>query len=493
MKLKVKLLDISAEGAFVALLHIDDATILNIKPLERVYIKDGGKDITAVADIAYSEKNVKPGEIGLFRELIEELNIKKKDSVDVKAGIEPQSVMLIKKKLDGGKLSTKEVDEIIGDILSNSLTEVEAAYFVAASYVHGLNDVETTALTKAIIEHGGKLHFNKKPILDKHCIGGVPGNRTTMLVVPIIAAAGFTIPKTSTKSITSPAGTANTMNVLSDVEFSIKEIMSIVHRANGCMVWGGTKGLASVDDRLIRLEKPLSLDPEGFLLSSVLAKKSVADASHVLIDIPVGKTAKVKDMKKAKRLQLKFVVLGKKLGMKVKVIITDGSQPIGNGVGPALEARDVLLCLQNKGPSDLTEKSVYMAGQLLKMADVPNAEVKAREILTSGLAYEKMKEIIRLQGGNPNIKPERISVGKYKFILKSKNNGKVVSIDNINISHLAKMCGAPTHKGAGLYLHKKVKDAVEVGDSLVTFYAEDKDRMAHLIHHMEEYPPLVVK
>ncbi len=326
------------------------------------------------------------------------------------------------------------------------------------------------------VEDNHNFFAGNAPIGISNCIGGIPANRTTPIVVSIIAAAGLTIPKTSTRSITSPAGTADCVEVLAPVIHSKEKIMEIVNKTNGCMVWGGAVDLASADDKLIRLEKVLNLDPEGFLLASILAKKASVSSSHVLIDIPIGPEAKIKDKKRAKDLGKKFIKLGKILGMKIKIIITDGSQPIGNGVGPSLEARDVLLVLQNKGPQDLKKKGLYMAAKILKMTGIWNSKRKAREILESGKAYEKLKEIISAQGGNPNIQPEEIKLGKYTLDYPAEKEGKVTYLSNNLISRLAKTLGAPTDKGAGLYLHKKIGDKVTKNEPLFTLYAENKER-----------------
>ena len=223
--------------------------------------------------------------------------------------------------------------------------------------MHELDINESVSLTKAMINTGEILKLNKYPVMDMHCIGGVAGNRTTMIIVPIVASAGLTIPKTSSRSITSPAGTADTMEVLSNVSFSIKEIKKVIRKTNACLVWGGSVNLAPADDKIIRIEHPVSLDPEGQLLASILAKKRSASATHLLIDIPIGKGSKIENRKKALHLKRLFESISKKLGIKIKVIITDGSQPVGNGIGPGLEARDVLWVLKNdsKQPLDLKD------------------------------------------------------------------------------------------------------------------------------------------
>lgn len=477
MKFKAKIISITTKGPLIAVLHKVDAQSLGINALDRIKIKKGTKSKVVVIDVAYDKKEIKPGEIGLFLDTADELKIKNNDELQISIEQKPESIYYIKKKLDKQELNKKEIDLIIKDLLVNKLTEVEATYFVAGCYVNGMTLDEAAYLAEAIVNNSGKLHFNKKPIADKHCIGGIPNNRTTPIIVPILAAGGVILPKTSTRSITSPSGTSDTMEVLAPVAHSKEKIMEIVNKTNACMVWGGTLDLASADDKLIQLEKQLSLDPEGFLLASILAKKSAANASHVLIDIPVGPEAKIKTKQRAEDLAEKFVTLGKKLNMKIRVIITDGSQPIGNGIGPALEAIDVLKILQNNGPEDLKKKSVYMSSLIFDMVGVKDSQKKATEILESGKAYRKMQEIIQAQGGNPHIQPEDIKLGKFTYAYKSPHKGKITHISNISVTKIAKSAGAPNDKGSGIYLHKKVNDSVEEKEKLFTIYAESREKL----------------
>jgi AMP phosphorylase len=481
MKLKAKWIDFSSGGPLVGVLHQHDAITLNIRSLDRIKLCFGNKQIVVTTDITHDKKQVKPGEIGLFKDLKKHTKVKKGQQISVKYAKEPSSVDLIKKKLDGKELNREEINKIVKDLISNSLTEVESTYFVSACYMRKMSLNETKYLTEAIIKNSGKLHFKKHPIADKHCIGGVAGNRTTMVVVPILAAAGVTIPKTSTKSITSPAGTSNTMEILAPISFSNKEIINIVNKTNACMVWGGQGELASADDKLIKIERPLHLDARGFLLSSILAKKTAADASHVLIDIPIGPEAKIKNKAMAKDLREKFLKLGRMFKLKINVILSDGTQPIGNGIGPALEARDVLLALKGEGPKDLQEKSFAMAALLMKMVGISKAEKKVKQIILSGLAHKKMMEIIKAQGGNPNITPEKIKLAPHTSIIKAPKAGRVRYLSNREITRIAKLCGAPTHLKAGLYIHKKVGEIISQGEPMITLHAEDKSRLQDAI------------
>lgn len=486
MKLKIKDMDIATGGIIVAILNWQDAKKFDLHHGDRIFIKKGKKKTVAVLDIAQSNKAVPQGKVGLFEETLIRLGAKENDIIDFGLEERPKSLTYIKKKLDGIELSDKELNEIINDVVQGNLNEIEITYFVAGSYTKGLSLKESISLTKAIVSHGDTLKIGKKPILDKHCTGGVPGNRTTMIVVPIIAAAGLNIPKTSSRSITSPAGTADTMEVLCDVCIPVKEMKNIIKKAKGCMVWGGAMNLAAADDKMIKVRHPLSLDPEGMLLASILAKKHAVNSSHVLIDIPLGIDTKIKTKKQAMHLKRKFLEIGKKLGMKIKVTITNGNEPIGNGIGPALEARDVLKVLRNDNdaPKDLRKKSLHLATLMLEMAGKKNAQKLATEILNSGQAYKKMKEIIKLQGGNPNIRPEEIKIGKFTYTYKSPKTGTIKDIDNHEIARIARIAGAPEDKEAGIYLFKHENEKVKKGEALMTIHAKSKVKLKYAIKNL---------
>ena len=497
MKLKVKDIDIATGGPLVAVLNECNALKLDLHYEDRIKIKKGRKSVIAIIDIAESKKIVSGGQIGLYEEVLSKLNIKSGNLVDISLVEKPASIQYIKEKLKGKKLSYKEFYQIIDDIIKNKLSEIEITYFVSACYMHELDIEESVSLTKAMINTGEILKFNKYPVMDKHCIGGVAGNRTTMVVVPIVAAAGLTIPKTSSRSITSPSGTADTMEVLCNVCFSIKEIKRIVRKTNACLIWGGSVNLAPADDKIIRIEHPVSLDPEGQLLASILAKKKSVSATHLLIDIPIGRGAKIESRKKALRFKSLFEAISKKLGMKVMVVITDGSQPIGNGIGPALEARDVMWILENdlRQPFDLREKSVKMAGLLLEIggkAKKGAGSKKALEILESGAAYRKMIEIIKAQGGK-KVKADDINIGKFAYDFRANKSGLIAHINNESISKIARSAGAPLDKGAGIYLYKHVNDSVKKGDKIFTVHAKNKQKLKYAVDVLKKIDGVVVK
>jgi len=482
-------MDIATGGPLVALINYKDAHKLDLHHGDRILIKKGNKKTIAIVDIGESKKAVPKGKIGLFEEVIDVLKAKKDDKVRIDLAQKPESVIYIKKKLEGKKLTKKEIHQIVKDIVNHHLTDIEICYFVAASFTQGLSKRETVDLTNAIVDNGDQLKLKHKLIADKHCSGGVPGNRTTMIVIPICVAAGIIFPKTSSRSITSPAGTADTMEVLCNVKIPINEMKRIVNRVGGCIVWGGGVNLATADDHMIKIRHPVSLDPEGMLLASIMAKKHAVNANNVLIDIPIGPDTKFKTKKQGKKLKRKFVHLGKRLGMKVKVMLSDGTQPIGNGIGPALEARDVLYVLMNneKAPQDLKEKSLFIATKIMKMAKIKNPEQTAKEILESGKAYEKMKQIIKAQGGKPNIKPGQITIGRFTHHVRASHSGKIKHINNKTISKIARIAGAPLDKGAGIYLYHHVGDYVKRHDKIFTIYAHSKKKLKYAVNVLKRF------
>jgi len=483
MKLKAKVIKISTGGSLISILNNEDAKLMDLHALDRIKIKKGRKTETVVLDIADSKRVVAKGRLGVFEEVADSLNLKNGDEIRIMPARKPLSIGFIRKKLDGERLNKKEIEQIVWDIVHNKLSSIELTYFVAAGYTKTLTAKETIMLTNAMCHEGDILHLNKYPVIDKHCVGGVAGNRTTMIIVPIVAAAGLTIPKTSSRSITSPAGTADTMEVLAEVCIPIKKMKRVVEKTGGCMVWGGSLNLAPADDKIIHVEKPLAIDAKSQLLASIMAKKLSVSSTHILVDIPAGGGSKIPSYKKAAQLKKDFESIGKALKKHMKVIITDGRQPIGNGIGPSLEARDVLWVLKNDAlaPKDLREKSIRMAGLILEMGGKAKKGMGkriAKELLETGLAYDKMTEIIKAQG-EKQTNPNRIRLGKYQADIKAGKSGRVKQVDNKAISKIARVLGAPDSKGSGIYIYKHMGDKVRKGEPLFRMYSESRHRIKY--------------
>jgi len=473
-------IDIQVGSLFVCLLNEETAHHLDLHATDRVYMKNGPNEVIAILDISPRMKN---GEIGLYHETWNKLKVAKGDRrVSVEIARKPDSIAFIREKLDGKRLDEFKIGKIVKHIVHDRLSDIEITYFISGCYINGLDDKETVDLTKAIVKNGGRLKFKTKIVLDKHCIGGVPGNRTTLITVPICAAAGLLVPKTSSRAITSPAGTADTMEVIANVTNDADKLQKIANKIGAFISWGGGVDLAAADDRMIRLRNPMSLDPQGMLLASILAKKHSVSSSHVVIDIPYGPDVKVKTPKDAEPLKKRFEKIGTMLGMKMKVIMTDGKQPIGNGIGPMLECIDVMKVLKNDpdAPKDLRKKSLFIAGVALELtgkAKKGQGAKMAEEILKSGKAYKKLQEIIDAQGRKKVV----LEPGKFTVDIKAFKNGTISYINNKMVSHYARLAGAPLNSGAGLFIRKFIGDKVKKGDALFTVHAENKSRLENTV------------
>jgi len=315
------------------------------------------------------------------------------------------------------------------------------------------------------------------PICIHNSVGGVPGDKTTLLVVPIVAAAGLTIPKTSSRAITSAAGTADRAESLMKVDLEIDEMRTVVEMTSGCFVWGGSLKLAPADDIFIQVEFPLGIDP--LLLSSIMAKKKAVGANYLVIDIPTGRGTKIKTIGEANLLAKDFLVMGKKLGIETKCAITYGEQPIGHTLGPALEAREAMeVITRKKNVPDLIDKAVNIAGMILEMGGRKDGKETALEILKSGKAEQKIREIIGHQQGDPEVKPEDIHIGDYGFDYHAEKSGTVLWVNNQSLVEIAKMAGSPKDRGAGVYIYKKLGEQVKKGEKLFTVYAEKNIKLA---------------
>jgi thymidine phosphorylase len=433
----------------------------------------GGPSVLAVLNVVDDANITAPGELGLSMEAFQQLGQPEGTALTVAHAKPPNSLQAVHRKIAGERLGYADYEAITRDIVEYRYAKIEMAAFLVACSETGMERDEVLHLTSAMADSGERLDWHEPLVADKHCIGGIPGNRTSMLVVPIVAAHGMFIPKTSSRAITSPAGTADTMEVLAQVELAPERLNEIVRTQRGCLAWGGTARLAPVDDILISVERPLSLDSPGQLVASILAKKIAAGATHLLIDIPMGPTAKVRTQAAALRLRKLFEFVGDRVGLQLDVIITDGRQPIGRGIGPVLEARDVMEVLENHPdqPRDLREKALQLASRILEFdPDVRGGQgySLARDILESGRALDKMRAIIGAQGASK----ESFAVGRLCKKINADRNGTVAAIDNLQMARIARLAGAPLDKGAGVDLYKKLGDSVHRGEPLYAIHAE---------------------
>ncbi|MFA5076655.1 MAG: AMP phosphorylase [Patescibacteria group bacterium] len=479
--LKSKKLDFSTGDEPVAVINQKEAENYGILPNDKILLK-WSKHHQLIVNFQFTTSKVQPGYVGLFKEIWKGKNwIDDEQVVEVEIVSRPASIQAIKRKLLGHELTYDEIYSIIKDIVDGRLSDIETTYFVASGFARDYTLNEMYYLAKAVAETGEMINLPEK-VVDKHSIGGIPGNRTTMVVIPIIASLGLYIPKTSSRAITSPAGTADTMEVLAPVTHSMEKIRQIIKKTHGCLVWGGGLSLAPADDKIIHLSRPLAMESYDKMIVSIMAKKVAMGVDYLVIDLPYGPTDKVPFLPEAKEIEKKFIWVGKKFGIKVKVIMTKAVEPIGQGIGPALEARDVLRVLQRHSmrPLDLENKSIYLAGELLELKGFckkgQGAKI-ARKQLESGAAWQKMNEIIIAQGGKKDLKSEALILGVFRYEVHAKKDGKVVLIDNKAINEICMNLGAPREKCAGIHTHVNFGDKVKKGQKLYTLYAETQDRL----------------
>jgi len=467
----------------VAYLHRDCPVVraAGFQALAKVTVQgingEGRAAIAAVLNVVDDERIVAPCELGLSEEAFDRLGLAEGHAALVDHAEPPPSIAALHRKIAGERLSREDLRAVMGDVAAARYSKIELAAFVVATNQFELDRDEVLHLTEAMIQVGQRIDWQhdigRGPVVDKHCIGGIPGNRTSMLVVPIVTAHGMWCPKTSSRAITSPAGTADTMEVLAEVELPLHRLQEIVRRTRGCLAWGGTADLSPADDILISVERPLAIDSPGQMVASILSKKIAAGSTHLVLDIPVGPSAKVRSMPEAQRLKKLFEYVALRLGLQLDAVITDGRQPIGRGIGPALEARDVMQVLDNDpdAPHDLRQKALHLAGRMIEFdPDVRGGDGWriARDILESGRALAQMNAIIDAQGRRaaPQLQGAALS-----FDIAAPRAGTVVAVDNLRLARIARLAGAPQVAGAGVDLAVRLGDSVQAGQRLYRVHA----------------------
>ena len=458
----------------------------------RVLVKAATTKLIATLDIV-ENSTLMPGHIGLSNIAIERLGVKAGQNVIIEHAPVVTSLSAVRKKVYGHTLSENEMTEIMQDLSEHKYRDIEIASFLSACAGSRLNLDEIISLTRAMVQCGKRLYWSDYDrVFDKHCIGGLPGNRTTPLVVTIASAAGLVIPKTSSRAITSPAGTADTMETLFKVDYTLPELRRIVNEVGACMVWGGAVNLSPADDLMIRIERELNIDGEGQLIASVLSKKIAAGSTHVIIDIPVGNTAKVRTPVEADYLASLFTRVATACGLQVRCVITDGSKPIGAGIGPVQEAMDLLSILkcEENAPQDLRKRALELAANLLDMADncgLESALDIATDILDSGKAWVQFQHIAKAQGGMKEL-PE----ANYSSVQLSPMRGVIQAIDNRRLARLAKLAGAPFDASAGLRLHANVGNVVEQNQALFTLFSDSSGEQDYALDYYQNNTDIFV-
>jgi AMP phosphorylase len=494
MKLTAKTLDIADRGV---LLNRNDARTIGVIEGDRLRVINHANGRAVPAHIDMTEVMIEPGTIGLYGPIHCALEVSDGAEVEVWEAPKPASLELIKKKMNRRKLTREETRVVVNDIVSDNLSLPELSAYVTANYINGMDMDEVEFLTLAMVETGSQLSFSNRPIVDKHSIGGVPGNKISLLVVPVIAASGLKIPKTSSRAITGAAGTADLMEVLAPVEFSAEEVQTMTEKVGGVIVWGGATNIAPADDRIIVVEYPFKIDARGQMLASVMAKKYAVGANLVVIDIPVGRSTKIPDVAEGRKLAREFIDLGERLKMRVECAITYGDAPVGHTIGPALEVKEALAVLEGASePQSLVQKSLSLAGIVFEMAGKAaqgQGYAMAEGLLRSGKALEKFRQIIEVQGGDPSVTAASIPLGEHTHVVNAPEPGYVVELNNPSLVSLARLAGAPADHGAGILLHAKPGERVDKGQPIFTIYADRAWRLKLAIEEGRRLMPVLVE
>ena len=488
----VQRLGVLTQHELIALVHADCPVCRSegMSAHSQVTVTHGDKSIIATL-YQVTEDWLPVGTVGLTDLAWERLELGADDLVRITHAPPLESLGFIRQRIFDDGLTENQIRAVVSDIVCGAYSDIHLTAFVTATAAKPLSTREVISLTRAMIDTGDRIDWGVAPVADKHCVGGLPANRTTPIVVSITAANGLLIPKTSSRAITSPAGTADTMETLTRVDLNRDELRHVIKAEGGCFIWGDAVDFSPADTAIIRVERALNFDSAGSMVASVLSKKIAAGATHVVIDIPVGPTAKIRNRAQARELAELFTTVASTFGLQLGIEVSDGSQPIGRGIGPALEARDVLNVLKRtpQAPQDLRAKSLSLAAAVLELtgkADTGEGLDLATRTLDSGQAWEKFLAICKAQGGvfDP-------PVAKFQRPVNAPRSGRVASFDNQRIARAAKLAGAPDDKAAGLDLHVRIGDTVRQGQPLYTLHTESIGELSYVLDYVKSNPDII--
>jgi thymidine phosphorylase len=490
--LKAKRLGINTHQEAVVYMRADCHVCRSegLTPQSRVLLRNNSREVIATLHHVASNL-IDRGEAGLSEATWERLGVAEGDHIYASHPRPVESLSSVRHRIYGHRIDASALQMIVSDIVKGRYSDIELSSFITACASLPLDEDETIALTTAMVNVGERLAWPSDPIMDKHSIGGLPGNRTSPIVVSIVAAFGLTMPKTSSRAITSPAGTADAMETLAPVDLDLVSIRKVVEEEGGCIAWGGAVRLSPADDILIRIERALEVDSEGQLVASVLSKKIAAGSTHLVLDVPVGRTAKVRTAEAAQALSARLQSVAGKFGLETVVMLSNGDQPVGRGIGPALEARDVLSVLQNHpgSPRDLKQKACEIAGALLEMGGLcvqGDGMRLAATAVEDGRAWRKFQRICEAQGGM-RVPP----VASHQRPLLATCAGMVAAIDNRRIARLAKLAGAPEAKAAGVEMRVQLGDDVVAGQPLCVVHASTPGELHYALDYAASNPDVV--
>jgi thymidine phosphorylase len=471
--MSLKRLPIRAGRSNIAFLPSDSTAVSSVSYIDagRIDLFGRGRSIRATVSLVEPGWQLTPEEVGLSSEAFERLGLPEGTLVNIRRTPSPESQNLLRRKIDGERLSVEEYATVFQDIVEDRYPENEVAAFLLKA-IQQLDDEEVIAVAKARCRFMPRIEWPAPIIVDKHSLGGIPGSRITLIVVPIVAAHGMLMPKTSSRAITSASGTADVMEATARVDLTAEDVRRVVLETGGCIVWNGRLNHSPLDDIVNAITRPLGLNSNRWSVASILSKKWTSGSTHVVVDMPYGPRAKLKTLAEAEELGRMFELVGQGLGLIVRALATDGSAAVGRGLGVALELRDVRQVLANDpaAPSDLRDKALKFAGEILafdpEIGNRAEGRKRAEQLLLSGAAEAKFDQIRTAQGAIDPVLP-----GRFTHKVRAATSGMVLDVDGWHLSGLARRAGAPAEKSAGIDLACAKGDWIDAGMPLYTIHA----------------------
>ncbi|WMS41067.1 phosphonate metabolism protein/1,5-bisphosphokinase (PRPP-forming) PhnN [Acuticoccus sp. MNP-M23] len=443
---------------------------------ERVDVVAGSRRVRARLALCDAGTLVGPGEAALSAPALERLGLASGSEVTVQRARAAGSRDLLRAKVAGCTLETAEIEQIALDLVAGNYSEGETAGFLVAA-AQSLTTSEVIALTRVRAALGNALVWDRPLVVDKHSLGGVPGSRISMIAVPIAAAHGLLVPKISSRAITSAAGTADVMECAARVDLTRADMGAAIAAAGATIAWNGRISHSPLDDVMNAINRPLGIRSALLDVSSILSKKLLAGATHVVIDIPAGRGAKTETRAEAAKLATLFETVGSGVGLTVRAFVTDGSRVIGTAVGPALELIDVRAVLEGAAGASaaLREKALDFAAEMLAFdpsVPVGTGRARAESLLESGAALSAFEAIVDAQGRRQTATP-----GPFVRTICASRSGTVAGIDGPALGALARAAGAPEDKGAGVRVIAPPGAQIVAGAPVLEVVASHQDAL----------------
>ena len=401
---------------------------------------------------------------------------------------------IILKKRANLPLTDEEIRFVIDGYVKGEIPDYQVSALLMTIVFNGMNARELGTLTLAMAQSGNMVDLSNIDgiTVDKHSTGGV-GDKTTLIIAPLVAASGGKVAKMSGRGLGHTGGTIDKMESIPNLKVSLEQD-AFINQVNkiGLAVIGQSEGLAPADKKLYALRDVTgTVDSIHLIASSVMSKKLASGAQAILLDVKVGSGAFMKNIEDARELAKAMVDIGKENGRSVKAILTDMDRPLGHAIGNALEIREVIDTLKGHGPEDLTHECIIMAAHMLVLSHICDYETalsRVQEALDSGAALERLRMMIDAQDGDSRVIDDEslLAIGKFTYDVTAPQDGYITHMNTEQCGIASVMLGAgrtvkdgPIDYSAGILMHKKTGDSVTVGECIATLYASDESLLSN--------------